>query len=842
MKYFFQSQSFFMTYINLLKLKNMIYLIIIFFIIVFMKLNIYSPVEIEKKYNELWSTGSYINSKQNYKGKFYCLDMFPYPSANGVHVGHWRGYVLSDIYTRQKWLEGYEILHPMGWDAFGLPAENYAIKNKIHPEGAVKNSIANFKEQIKKIGALYDWSKEINTTDPHYYKWTQWIFLKMYKAGLAYQSYTDMNWCPSCKTGLANEEVIKNSCERCGSLVEEKKIRQWMLRITKYAEQLLDGLDNLDWPEKVKTMQRNWIGKSIGVEIVFKINNEKKYDLLIYTTCPETIYGVTFIAISYNNNNLWDIVKPEYRAEVEKNIQIFIEEGKNKSEDNLFDGFFIHQYAHHPITNHLIPIYIARYVINDYGTGALMGVPGHDNRDYLFAIKHSIPVKTVIMDPRGDNDSFYEGNGLLFSSNQFDGMDAKTSGKKAIIEFLMQQKVAIKKVNYKMRDWIFSRQRYWGEPIPLIHCSMCGVVAVPEDQLPVILPYVECYESTGTGDSPLAGIDSWVNIKCFTCGGDAKRETNTMPQWAGSCWYFLRYPDPNYDRGLCSPESMKKWFPIDLYVGGVEHAILHLLYSRFYVKFLYESKIIPFSEPFLHLFNQGMINKKSEKTGLIEKMSKSKGNVVNPDDIIQQYGTDTLRLYIIFIAPPEMDCQWQEDSLLGCYRFLKRFWHCMTSEEYFSNEYSLIADKEVNLFLKTFSDRINSMHTNTAVSAMMEFINLVMQDKLQLNNDMRKKVIINCSIMVPYICQELLTQYNLNLVDASWASYDTSLLVENNMTIIIQVNGKLRDIMIVEKSLSRAMIESLAKEKINKWIIHVDEEKIKIIYVQGKLINFVFLN
>jgi leucyl-tRNA synthetase len=807
-----------------------------------MKLNIYSPGEIEKKYNELWGTGSYINSKQNYKGKFYCLDMFPYPSANGVHVGHWRGYVLSDIYARQKWLEGYEILHPMGWDAFGLPAENYAIKNKIHPEAAVKNSIANFKEQIKKIGALYDWSKEINTTDPHYYKWTQWIFLKMYKAGLAYQSYTDMNWCPSCKTGLANEEVVKNVCERCGSVVEEKKIRQWMLKITKYAEQLLDGLDNLDWPEKVKTMQRNWIGKSIGVEIVFKINNEKKYDLLIYTTCPETIYGVTFIAISYNNPNLWDIVRPEYRVEVEKNIQLFIEEGKNKSEDNLFDGFFIHQYAHNPITNNLIPIYIARYVINDYGTGALMGVPGHDNRDYLFAIKHSIPVKTVIMDPRGDNDSFYEGNGLLLNSNQFDGMDAKTSGKKAIIEFLMQQKVAVKKVNYKMRDWIFSRQRYWGEPIPLIHCPMCGVVGVPEDQLPVILPYVEYYEATGTGESPLAGIDSWVNVKCFTCGGDAKRETNTMPQWAGSCWYFLRYPDSNYDRGLCSPESMKKWFPIDLYVGGVEHAILHLLYSRFYVKFLYENKIIPFSEPFLHLFNQGMINKKSEKTGLIEKMSKSKGNVVNPDDIIEKYGTDTLRLYIIFIAPPEMDCQWQEDSLLGCYRFLKRFWHCMTSEEYFSNEYSLISDKAVNLFLKTFSDRINSMHTNTAVSAMMEFINLVMQDKLKLNNDMRKKVIINCSIMVPYICQELLTQYNLNLVDACWANYDSSLLVENNITIVIQVNGKLRDIMIVEKSFSRAMIESIAKEKISKWIIDIDEEKIKIIYVQGKLINFVFLN
>lgn len=818
----------------------MVYLIIIFFIIVFMKLNIYSPSEIEKKYNELWETGAYINSKQSYKGKFYCLDMFPYPSAHGVHVGHWRGYVLSDIYARQKWLEGYEILHPMGWDAFGLPAENYAIKNKTHPEATVKESIANFKVQIKKIGALYDWSKEINTTDPEYYKWTQWIFLKMYKAGLAYQAYTNMNWCPSCKTGLANEEVVKNCCERCGTLVEEKKIKQWMLKITKYAEQLLDGLDTLDWPEKVKTMQRNWIGKSTGIEVIFKANNDKKTDILIYTTCPETIYGVTFIAISYNNIHLYDIVKPEMKEYIEKKIETFIQENKNKTEESMFDGFFIEQYAHHPITNHLIPIYIARYVINDYGTGAVMGVPGHDNRDYLFALKHSIAIKTVIMDPRGDNNSFYEGNGILLNSNQFDGMEAKGSGKKAIIDFLIQKKSGVKKTNYKMRDWIFSRQRYWGEPIPLIHCPSCGILPIPEDQLPVILPYVEKYEPIGNGESPLLGIDEWVNINCFSCGANAKRETNTMPQWAGSCWYFLRYPDPHYDKGLCSPEAMKKWLPVDLYVGGVEHAILHLLYSRFYVKFLYEQKIISFSEPFLHLFNQGMINNKSEKTGLIEKMSKSKGNVVNPDDIIEKYGTDALRLYIIFIAPAEMDCQWQEDSLLGCARFLKRFWVCLSSDEYFSHDYSLTSDKVVNLFLKHFTERINTMHTNTAVSAMMEFINTLVQERLKLTAEMRKKVIINCSIMIPYICQELLSQYDINLAQASWVDFDSSLLVENTMNIIIQVNGKLRDMMMIEKDSSRSTIEKIAKEKINKWIATIDEEKIKIIYVQGKLINFIF--
>jgi len=818
----------------------MVYLIIIFFIIVFMKLNIYSPSEIEKKYNELWDTGAYINSKQSYKGKFYCLDMFPYPSANGVHVGHWRGYVLSDIYARQKWLEGYEILHPMGWDAFGLPAENYAIKNKTHPAATVKESIANFKIQIKKIGALYDWSREINTTDPEYYKWTQWIFLKMYKAGLAYQSFTNMNWCPSCKTGLANEEVVKNCCDRCGTIVEDKKIRQWMLKITRYAEQLLDGLDTLDWPEKVKIMQRNWIGKSTGIEVVFKVNNDKKTDLLIYTTCPENIYGVTFIAISYNNVNLYDIIRPEDREEIDASIESFIEAGKNKSEESMFDGFFIKQYAHHPITNQLIPIYIARYILNDYGTGAVMGVPAHDGRDYQFAQRHSIAIKAVIMDPCGDNNSFYEGNGVLINSNQFDGMDAKQAGKKSITDFLIQKKTGTKKNNYKMRDWIFSRQRYWGEPIPLIHCPSCGVVPVPEEQLPVILPYVEHYEPTGNGESPLHNIESWVNIKCFSCGGDAKRETNTMPQWAGSCWYFLRYADPNYDKGLCSVEAMKKWLPIDLYVGGVEHAILHLLYSRFYVKFLYEQKIIPFSEPFLHLFNQGMINNKSEKTGLIEKMSKSKGNVVNPDDIIEKYGTDALRLYIIFIAPAEMDCQWQEDSLLGCARFLKRFWVCMSSPDYSSKEYLLAADKAVNLFLKNFSERIATMHTNTAVSAMMEFINIIVQERLKLTDCMRKKVIINCSVMIPYICQELLSQYNINLADASWANFDPSLLIENTMNVVIQVNGKLRDMIVVEKDFSRSIIERLAKEKILKWIAGVDEAKIKIIYVQGKLINFVF--
>lgn len=802
---------------------------------------VYLPKEIEEKYNFLWESGSYINSikKNNHKGKFYCLDMFPYPSNSGMHVGHWRGYVISDVCARQKWLQGYEILHPMGWDAFGLPAENYAIKNKVHPALIVKESIDNFKKQIKKIGALYDWSKEINTTDPLYYKWTQWIFLKMYKAGLAYEAYTDMNWCPSCKTGLANEEVIKNQCDRCQSTVEKKKIRQWMLKITKYAEQLLDGLDTLQWPEKVKTMQRNWIGKSIGLEISFEVENNEKTKLSIYTTCPETIYGVTFIAISADHPLLEKLINTNDSEELYKKINDLKISKNNDPATNK--GVFLNQYAVHPITNQLLPIYVASYVLYEYGTGMIMGVPAHDERDYQFSLIYNIPIKIVIQDPFSDNNSFYEGDGILFNSNYFDGMNAKTKGRNAIIEFLVQKKIGIKKVYYKMRDWIFSRQRYWGEPIPLIHCPQCGIVPVPESQLPIILPHIEEYEPSGNGESPLAKIDEWVNILCFHCQQPAKRETNTMPQWAGSCWYFLRYPDPTYEKGLCSPESMK-WLPVDLYVGGIEHAILHLLYARFYIKFLHNEKIIPFDEPFLHLFNQGMVNKKSERTGLIEKMSKSKGNVVNPDHITDLYGTDALRLYVVFMAPPELDCQWQDEDLLGCVRFLKRFWHCFTCAEYETETLEKNSEKVVNLFLKNFSDRITTMHLNTAVSAMMELINSITEQKLRLTKKMKKMIIINTSILIPYTCAELLdTQYGEKLESLEWAEYDPAVLVESMMNIIVQVNGKTRNFLTISKDTLRETIEIQAKEMVSKWIpIEIEIKNIKIIYVPRKLINFVY--
>jgi leucyl-tRNA synthetase len=799
---------------------------------------IYSPQAIEKKYTKLWNKADYLASKKPTKNKYYCLDMFPYPSANGVHVGHWRGYILSDIYTRKKWLEGHEILHPMGWDAFGLPAENYAIKNKVHPSKIIGESITNFRSQIKKMGALYNWEKEIATTDPDYYKWTQWIFLQMFKSGLAYEEERPVNWCPQCKTGLANEEVTKNQCERCKNTIIQKNIRQWILKITHYSEDLLSGLDKLDWPEKIKTMQRNWIGKSFGLNITLTLADTPGESITVYTTCPETIYGVTFIGLSYEHPLLQKLLSQEELENITKNFAVG--DCKESNQDDMYDGFFINRYVIHPLTSLRIPIYIVRYVIKEYGTGSIMGVPSHDSRDFQFAIKHSLPLRPVIMDPCGDNNTAYEGDGILFNSEHFDGVTAKTEGRKNITEFLIQKGVAIKKINYKMRDWVFSRQRYWGEPIPLIHCPSCGIVAVPEEELPIKLPHIKHYEPTETGASPLENISSWVNVDCYQCGKKAKRETNTMPQWAGSCWYFIRFVDPQCKDAIASPEAVKKWLPVDLYVGGIEHAILHLLYARFYVKFLFEKGIIPFDEPFLKLFNQGMINKRSEKSGAIEKMSKSKGNVVNPDDIIEKYGTDALRLYIIFIAPPEIDSEWREDGVLGCYRFLKRFWTVMTDKNHETEEVSKEAEQEVARFLKHYDEKITTFHTNTAVSEMMKFVNTITGKNIKLTIAMKEKVLAACSVLTPYICEEILHRLDSSIAKSSWPSYDEALLQTSTVSIAIQINGKFRSVITTAAQASRQDIEKEAHAKVKKWLQEVSEKEIKIIYVQGKLINFVF--
>src|SRR5579872_4056488 len=584
---------------------------------------------VEKKWKAKWAKNPIAQSKPTGDSKkYYCLDMFPYPSGSGLHVGHWRGYVLSDVYSRMKWLEGYNVLHPMGWDAFGLPAENDAIKKGIHPKISTAKNIATFKEQLQDIGAIYDWRKEVNTTDPHYYKWTQWIFLVMFKMGLAYEDTLPINWCTSCLTGLANEEVIDGMCERCGSVVEQKNIRQWVLKITDYAEKLLAGLDTLEWPEKVKLMQRNWIGKSEGLRIVFKTKDKqrKEIELPVFTTRPDTIFGVSFLVVSPEA----PIVPSLITAEQKKEVEIFLQQMSTTSvTDRQLSkekfGVFTGSYAINPASDELIPIYLANYVLANYGTGIVMGVPCDDERDKEFAEKYGIVILEVI-----DKKTY-----TLINSGKFDGLRADTEGIVALSDYLESLGVAKRMTTYKLRDWIFSRQRYWGEPIPLIHCPKDGVVPVPEKDLPVVLPDVEKYEPTGTGESPLAAITDWVNVQCPKCGGPAKRETNTMPQWAGSCWYFLRYPNPDLKTAAFDKKDIDYWLPVDLYVGGIEHAILHLLYARFYTSVLHDAGYLPFSEPFTQLFNQGMVLKKSEKSGLIEKMSKSKGNVVNPDDIVK---------------------------------------------------------------------------------------------------------------------------------------------------------------------------------------------------------------
>lgn len=812
----------------------------------------YDVSSIEKKWHQIWAKNNpmaHVRPLDSGK-KYYCLDMFPYPSGSGLHVGHWRGYVLSDVYARIKWLEGYNVLHPMGWDAFGLPAENDAIKKGILPQISTAQNIANFKEQLKQIGAIYDWDKEINTTDPHYYKWTQWIFLKMFKAGLAYESMMPINWCPSCLTGLANEEVVNGGCERCGTKVEVRQIRQWVLKITEYAQKLLDGLEKLEWPEKVKLMQKNWIGKSEGLEIVFQATNldGKKIELPVYTTRPDTIFGVSFLVMAPDHELVDQLIIPEQKEEVDayRAFAKTLASTERKNEDDK-SGVFTGAYALNPATDQMIPIYLANYVLRDYATGIVMGVAGHDERDFEFAKLFDLPRKQVIfsslstVDADGNLKKPYLGDGPLVNSSIFDGMDAMTEGKEKISDWLINKGIAQQKVTYKLRDWIFSRQRYWGEPIPLIHCAHCGIVPVPEDQLPVELPDVERYQPTGTGESPLAAVDWWVNTTCPQCDGPAKRETNTMPQWAGSCWYFLRYPNPHLTTEPWSMADMNYWLPVDLYVGGIEHAILHLLYARFYVKVLYDLGYLPFDEPFTHLFNQGMLLKYSEKSGQVEKMSKSKGNVVNPDDIVAQYGTDALRMYILFIGPPELDCEWQDNGLDGIKRFLNRFWNYITDQVHLlakGEQEDEVVTKRVHKFIFEFQDRLSHYKPNTAISAMMELLNDLQAHNYKLSKESVEKMLVMLSTMAPFMASELLEKLcNKQLSQCSWPTYDPTLLVEDTVTIVIQVNGKLRGNMTVKRGVSKEDIEDAALMQVLKWLD--GKNPIKVVYVKDKLINFV---
>ncbi len=807
---------------------------------------------IEQKWRDNWRKNPYYRTKNDHsKKKFYCLDMFPYPSGSGLHVGHWKGYVLSDIYARSKLLQGYDVLHPMGWDAFGLPAENDAIKKGIHPKIGTAKNIENFKRQLEYIGSIYDWSKEVNTTDPSYYKWTQWIFLQMYNAGLAYQESKPINWCPKCLTGLANEEVVGGCCERCGTQTTQKPIRQWILRITDYAEKLLDGLKKLDWPEKVKLMQENWIGKSTGAKIIFTMDKDG-LPFNVFTTRPDTLPGVTFVAMAPDHELVAGLITDDqrqavisYQAEIAKRTDLDRTSG---TQDRT--GIFTGSYAINPLTGDKVPVYLADYVLKNYGTGIVMGVPAHDDRDFDFAKKYNLPIREVVKSYEPSN-GFYDQNGLLIkayvdngcmiNAGQFDGLDAKTEGAKKIVELLAETGKAAAHVTYKLRDWVFSRQRYWGEPIPLVHCPSCGVVPVPEDQLPIALPEVENYQPTGTGESPLAGIDWWVNTTCPKCGGAAKRETNTMPQWAGSCWYFLRYPNPTLTDKPFTQEDMKHWLPVDLYIGGIEHAILHLLYARFYVKVLYDLGHLSFDEPFKQLFNQGMVCMKSTLTGRVEKMSKSKGNVVNPDDMVDLMGSDTLRMYMLFMGPPELDTEWQSDSIKGVHNFLKRLWAYLNNPARLlpvGQKAELDVQKRFHRFLKAYQERINDFKPNTAVASVMEFLNDVESGKMVFDHEIMEKLLVSLSLMVPHFASELLERLiGKQLENCSWPEVDQILAQVNDVEIAIQVNGKLRATITMAKGFKQDVVEPEAKKQISQWL--QDKSIVKVIFVPDRLISFV---
>ena len=799
----------------------------------------YNHKEIEKKWHDIWEEKP-VNVDDGKKEKYYCLDMFPYPSGSGLHVGHWRGYVISDVWSRYKLMQGYYLIHPMGWDAFGLPAENYAIKMGIHPSVSTAENIANIKRQINQIAAIYDWDREVNTTDPDFYKWTQWIFVQMFKNGLAYEKEMPINWCPSCKTGLANEEVVDGKCERCGAEVTKKNLKQWMLKITAYADRLLEDLKTLDWPEKVVKMQTEWIGKSFGAEIEFAVDGSDQ-KITVYTTRPDTLYGATFMVLAPEYEGAVELATPEHKQEVEDYIyKTSMKSSVDRLQDKEKTGVFTGSYAVNPLNNELVPIWLADYVLADYGTGAIMCVPAHDDRDFEFAKKFDLPIIQVISPDGKEQDPLTEAYtlpGIVINSGDWNGRKSDEL-KKTAPEEIEQKGLGKKQVNYKLRDWVFSRQRYWGEPIPIVHCPDCGCVPVPEEELPLTLPDVEKYEPTGTGESPLAAISEWVNTTCPACGKAAKRETNTMPQWAGSSWYFLRYVDPHNKEKLVDRDKADKYLPVDMYIGGVEHAVLHLLYSRFYTKFLNDIGVLDFNEPFHKLFNQGMI---TGKNGI--KMSKSKGDVVSPDDLVRDYGCDSLRMYELFVGPPELDSEWDERGIDGVYRFLSRFYTLAEN----SLEAKVAPTDELikvrNKLIRDITKRLENFSLNTVISGFMEYNNKLQDIAKKTGGIDRETIEAYIQLLAPFaphVAEELWSDYgheeSVFNTGKGWPAYDEELCKDDEIEIGVQVNGKVRGTVKLPVGIEKEEALAMAKEALGD---KVSGTIVKEIYVPGKIINIV---
>ena len=839
---------------------------------------------IEPKWQKYWDDNKTFKVSEDTHfpkdKRAYVLDMFPYPSGAGLHVGHPEGYTATDIYCRYLRMNGFNVLHPMGYDAFGLPAENYAIKTGTHPATTTFKNIEHFTQQIKALGFSYDWDREVITCTSDYYKWTQWIFLQLYKRGLAYEAQTPINWCPSCKTGLANEEVKEGHCDRCGSPVTHKTIRQWILKITEYADELIKGLDELDWPESVKLMQKNWIGRSEGAEVDFTIAEGSAAageKLRVYTTRCDTLFGATYMVVSPEH----PLVSKLTTAEQKSAVEAYVESAAKKSDLERTDlakektGVFSGSYAVNPVNGKKIPIWIADYVLISYGTGAIMAVPAHDTRDWEFAKKFNLPIIEVLKSEVDVQSQAWTEDGVHVNSEFLDGLNKQDAINK-MIEWLTQKGIGKKAVNYKLRDWVFSRQRYWGEPIPLVHCPDCGTVPVPEEELPLELPDVKTYQPTGTGESPLAGIDSWVNCKCPKCGKAAKRETNTMPQWAGSCWYYLRYLDPHNDKEFCSKEKENYWMPVNLYVGGAEHAVLHLLYSRFWHKVLYDIGAVSTKEPFHRLINQGMITSfafqnaakslipvdraeetapdefKDKETGeklerIVAKMSKSLKNVVNPDEMIQQYGADSVRMYEMFMGPLTVSKPWNTQGLIGVNRFLERIWSISEKAVEDIDITGKLEDEALVSLRKTYaktvkkvSDDTKTLNFNTAISQMMIFINECSKAE-KLPRAIWEGFVKMLSVYAPHLGEELWEKlgHDKTIAYESWPTFDEKFAAEDEKTIVVMINGKLRDKFQTAPGTDKDTLQKRAMETEGAKKFLEGKSIVKVVIVPDKLVNIV---